>query len=245
MAPHLFRIAACASATAAVAVGVAGCGGSTSAKSASNKASGLTVVVAGDQVTLKRSATSTAGTAGVSGQIACTDDYRKLLTAKAEPAPTQAWYAVTLITWPGAQKQSTATLSHSLKDPELCVVQTADSSTQVVVYFRPGVKTDTEKLQQALQASAALKAAAHVAASTVKTGSFPTVSSLVKTLAAQGLYVKQAATLGDVTDVGTIYLITPQTTKNMFVAAVKGETGDVDTVTQGVKGSPKITTAKS
>src|SRR5581483_9375010 len=100
---------ACVLSSVAVLCAVAGCGGGSKASSstsgstasttttttttststsspasASDKASGLTVTVSGDQVTIGRSATSTAGTGGAAGQVACTTDYRKLATATAE-----------------------------------------------------------------------------------------------------------------------------------------------------------------
>ena len=101
------RALALVSTLSAFALGVAACGGggSSHTSSASDKPSGLTVDVAGDQVTLERSATSTAGTGGASGKIGCTDDFRKLIKATAEPAPTQSWYAATLITWPAASAE--------------------------------------------------------------------------------------------------------------------------------------------
>ena len=247
------RALACASFLPVLAVGVAACGGGSSdPKSATDQASGITVSVAGDQVTLKRTAKSTAGTAGTSGQVSCTDDYAKLVNAKAQPAPTQPWYSATLITWPAANKESTATLSHELKsDPELCIAQTSDSSAQAIVYFSATVKAGVQKLQadgmrnqQAAQASTALKAAAQAAVATVSKGAFPAASSLVQTIGAQGLYVKQAADLTGVTQTGTLYVITGRTTTKKLVVALKDSKGAVQTVTQGVKGSAKVATAK-
>src|SRR6266511_1814810 len=176
MISRRFRALACASFLSVLAVGVAACGGGSSdPTSATDQASGITVSVAGDQVTLKRTAKSTAGTGGTSGQVSCTDEYAKLVNAKAQPAPTQPWYSATLITWPAANKESTATLSHALKgDPDLCIAQTSDSSAQAIVYFSAEVKTGVQKLQadgtrkqQAAQASAALKAAAQAAVAAV------------------------------------------------------------------------------
>ena len=69
------RALACVCFVSVLAVGVAACGGSDSSsgpKTASDQASGLTVTVAGDQVTLKRTAKSTAGTGGTSGLAALT-----------------------------------------------------------------------------------------------------------------------------------------------------------------------------
>jgi hypothetical protein len=247
---------ACAPLLSVLAVGVAACGGGSSSssgpKSATDQASGITVSVAGDQVTLKRTAKSTAGTGGTSGQVSCTDDYARLVNAKAQPAPTQPWYSATLITWPAANKASTATLSHALEgDPDLCIAQTSDSSAQAIVYFSDKVKSGVQKLQadgmrtqQASQASTALKAAAQAAVATVSKGSFPAAASLVQTISAQGLYVKQAADLSGVTQTGTLYVITGQTTTKKLVVALEDAKGAIQTVTQGVKGSAKVATAK-
>ena len=250
---------ACALILAAVALGVAGCGGSSKpdsstssttsasgAASASDKATGVTVSVSGDQVTVSRSATSTAGTGGTAGQVACTTDYRKLVTAAAEPAPTLSWYAATLITWPAANAKSTATLSHILsRDPDLCIAETSASQTQIIVYFRAGVKAGIAKLQQAGQATAALRAAAQAAVAAESGGSFPDATKLVKAVSALGLYVKQAATVSAATETGTLYLVTGGSTKTQVVFALRGGKGVVHTATQGLKGSPKLATAKS
>jgi hypothetical protein len=123
--------------------------------------------------------------------------------ASAAPAPSQRLYATTLITWPAAAKESTPTLSHRLAaDPQLCVVQTADSSAQAIILFGANVKsgvaklqTDTARGQQAAQATAALKAAAQTAVSGVSKGAFPAAASMVQTITAQGLVTKQAAAL--------------------------------------------------
>jgi hypothetical protein len=249
------RALACVCFLSIPAVAIAACGGSGSAsgtKTATDPASGLTVTVAGDEVTLKRTAKSTAGTGGTSGQVACTDDYAKLFTATTQPAPTRPWYSATLITWPAANKESTARLSHALRsDPDLCVAQTSDSSAQAIVYFSPKVKAGVQKLQadstrkqQAAQAAAALKAAAQAAVATAAKGSFPSAASLVDGLTAQGLVVKQAAGLDGVTETGTMYLITGRTTAKKVVIAVKDTNGKVQTVTQGVNGAAKVTTAK-
>jgi hypothetical protein len=249
------RALACVCSLSILAVGVAACGGSDSAsqpKTASDQASGLTVTVAGDQVTLKRTAKSTAGTGGTSGQVSCTDDYTKLVKATTQPAPTQPWYSATLITWPAANKESTATLSHALKgDPDLCVAQTSDSSAQAIIYFSPAVKAGVQKLQadgtrrqQAAQASAALKSAAQAAVATVSKGAFPSAASLVQAITGQGLVIKQATDLDGVTETGTMYVITDSTTTKKLVIALKDSKGKVQTVTQGVKGAAKVTTAK-
>ena len=237
------RALACASFLPVLAVGVAACGGGSSdPKSATDQASGITVSVAGDQVTLKRTAKSTAGTAGTSGQVSCTDDYAKLVNAKAQPAPTQPWYSATLITWPAANKESTATLSHELKsDPELCIAQTSDSSAQAIVYFSATVKAGVQKLQADGMRN---QQAAQAAVATVSKGSFPAAASLVQTIGAQGLYVKQAADLTGVTQTGTLYVITGRTTTKKLVVALKDSKGAVQTATQGVKGSAKVATAK-
>ncbi len=250
---------ACALTLAAVALGAAGCGGgskpssstSTSASasgaaSASDKTTGVTVSVAGDQVTVGRSASSTAGTAGAAGQVACTTDYRKLVTATAEPAPTLSWYAATLITWPAANAKSTATLSHALsRDPDLCIAETSGSQTQIIVYFRAGVKNGISRLQQAGQATAALRAAAQAAVAAESGGSFPDATKLVKAVSALGLYVKQAANVNAATETGTLYLVTGGSTKTEVVFALRDAKGVVHTATQGLKGAPKLATAKS
>src|SRR3954451_6879579 len=130
------RPAACVAASSLLALGLAACGGGAGGGQApaTDAATGLTVTVSDDHVSLKRSAKSTAGTAGTSGTVSCTDDYAKLVKATAVPAPSQPWYATTLITWPDANKSTSATLSHGLKgDPQLCVVQTADSSASAIV----------------------------------------------------------------------------------------------------------------
>src|ERR1700754_5265731 len=120
---------------AALATGLAACGGSDApVRSATDKASGVTVSLAGDQVTLKRTSASASGKAGTAGQVSCTDDYAKLVKATEQPAPSLSWYAATLITWPDKAKSTTATLSHALTGaPQLCVAQSADQSTSVVV----------------------------------------------------------------------------------------------------------------
>lgn len=228
-------------------LGLAACGGGGGAKatSASDTKSGLTVSLTGDRVTLKRSAASTSGTGGTSGQVACTDDYHKLVNATAVPAPTQAWYAVTFITWPAANASSTATLSHALKnDPDLCVAQTSDTSTQVVVYFRHTVKTGIEQLQQSTQSTAALQAAAQAAVAAEKKGEFPAVAVLITTLNGQGFYVQQTATPSGATETGTMYVITSQTTTKKLVVALKDAKSVVHTVTQGATGKATLGTVK-
>lgn len=233
-------------ACAALVLALAACGGSSTSKSASDKASGLTVSVAGAQVTLKRSAKSTSGTGGTSAEVSCTDDYSKLVGATAEPAPTVSWYAATLITWPAAGGQSTATLSHALSsDPQLCIAQTSESSTEVVVYFDPNVKTDIARQEQAAESSSALQDAAKAAVAVVSKGSFPAAASLVKAIAAKGLYVQQVAELSDVKQTGTIYLVTSETTPKKLVLALKETTGAIQTATQGVTGSAKLATTKA
>lgn len=244
-------------ASSALAFGLSACGGGNdggSGQSASDAASGLTVTVADDQVKLKRSAKSASGTAGTSGTVSCTDDYAKLAKASAVPAPSQPWYATTLITWPATSKESSATLSHSLKsDPQLCVVSTADSSASAVIYFSGKVKaavtkmqTDSSRTQQAAQAIAALKAGAQAAAGTVSKGAFPSdAKTLVAAVTAQGLYAAQAASLDAVTEPGTVYVVTGKTTTGSVVLALKDSKGVVHTATQGVKGSPKTATVKN
>ena len=114
-----------------------------------------------------------------------------------------------------------------------------------IVYFHDNVRTEIAKLQQAAQASAALQAAAQVAVTAVKAGSFPAVTSLVQAMTQRGFYVKQASSIASVTETGTMYVVTDKTTKTTLVMAVKDSQGAVQTVTQGVKGSPKVSTAKS
>jgi hypothetical protein len=239
-------------ASSTLVFGLAACGGGgAAAKSATDTASGLTVTVAADRVSLKRSAKSTSGTGGTSATVSCTDDYAKLVKASAVPAPSQPWYATTLITWPAAAKESTATLSHKLAgDPQLCVVQTADSSAQAIIYFGTKVKsgvatlqTDTARGQQAAQATAALKSAAQTAVSGVSKGAFAAAASIVETITAQGLVTKQAATLQDVSETGTVYVVADQTSTKTLVLALKDAKGTVHTATQGVKGSPRLATA--
>jgi hypothetical protein len=242
---------ACAGILSTIVFGLAACGGGSSdSKSASDKATGVSVSVAGDQVTLKRTAKSTSGTGGTSGTVSCTDDYAKLVKTKAVPAPSESWYATTLITWPAANKESKATLSHSLKgDPQLCIAQTSDSSAQVIVYFSPKVKTGVTNLQtqsartqQASQATPALQAAVQAAVGTATKGTFPDATTLVPAITAQGLYVKQAANIGAVTESGTVYVVTDQTTDKKLVLALKDNKGKVQTATSGVKGTPKMAT---
>jgi hypothetical protein len=251
-----FRLAALVAVFSALAMVVAACGGnggsSSGQKSATDAASGLTVTVSDDQVSLKRSAKSTSGKAGTSGTVSCTDDYAKLVKATAVPAPSQAWYATTLITWPAANKESSATLSHKLKgDPQLCVAQTADSSASAIVYFDAKVKTGVQKLQtdsargqQAGQAPAALQSAAQAAVGTVSKSAFADASTIVQAITAQGLFAKSVASISDVKDTGTIYVVTGKTTNKTLTLAVKDNKNVVHTATQGVKGSPKLATVK-
>jgi hypothetical protein len=241
--------------SAALAVTLSACGGNGGggdAASASDKTAGLTVTVQDDQVRLKRSAASTAGTAGASATVSCTDDYAKLVKATAVPAPTQPWYATTLITWPDKSKETTARLSHGLDgDPQLCVAQTADSSASTVIYFDPKIRSGVEALQvqdsrkkQAQQAPAALQAAAQAAVGTVSNGAFPAEKDVVAAITAQSLYAKEAASTKAATESGTLYVIADQTTSTRVVLAIKDNTGKLQTATQGVKGSPKLATAQ-
>ena len=244
----------CAAVSVVSLLGLSACGGGgdSSGKSATDTASGLTVTVADDQVKLKRSAKSTAGTGGTSGTVSCTDDYAKLAKASAVPAPSESWYATTLITWPQTNQESTATLSHTLKgDPQLCVVSSADSSASAVIYFSPKIKTavtklqtDSSRTQQAAQTTQALQAAAQAAVGTVSKSAFPDAATLVPAVTGQGLYVKTAASLPAVTETGTIYVVSDKTTKSSVTFAIKDSKGVVHTATQGVKGSPKIATVK-
>ena len=238
-------------AAAGLVAGLTACGGEEpQTRSASDKASGMTVSIAGDQVTLKRASSSASGTAGAAGQISCTDDYTKLVAAKAQPAPSQPWYAATLITWPDKAKATTATLSHELTgDPDLCIAQSSDQQTSVVMYFNPDIKakiekqqTDTARQQQAAQADAALKGAAQAAVQGVSGGKFPETAALVQALTGQGLYVKTADTKAAATETGTIYVIGEDTTDKQLVLAIKGADGKVTTLTQKTTGDPKVST---
>jgi hypothetical protein len=250
-----FRLAASVVAFSLVALLLAACGGSSSGskKSASDRATGLTVSVSDDQVSLARAAKSTSGTGGTSGTVSCTDDYAKLAKASATPAPTQPWYATTLITWPAAGKSTTAKLSHSLKsDPQLCIAQSADQSASAVIYFdaktKAGVtklQTDSAKTQQATQATQALKSGAQAALGAVSNKAFPTSGdTLVAAITSSGLYVKSVPSLSGVTEAGTMYVITGDTTKSSLELALKDSRGVVNTATEGVSGSPKLSTAK-
>jgi len=244
----------CVASTSALALGLSACGGDDggSGKSASDAATGITVTVADDQVKVKRSAKSTSGTGGTSGTVSCTDDYAKLAKASAVPAPSTSWYATTLIDWPATNKESTAKLSHSLKgDPQLCVVQTADSSASAVIYFSTTIKnavtklqTDSSRQQQAAQATSALQAGAQAAVGTVSKKAFASADDLVAAITAQGIYAKKAATQADVTEAGTVYVIADKTTKSTATLGLMDTKKVVHLATQGVSGSPKITTAK-
>jgi hypothetical protein len=245
----------CAASLSSLALGLVACGGGDdggSGKSASDAATGLTVTVADDSVKLKRSAKSTSGTGGTSGTVSCTDDYSKLAKASAVPAPSTSWYATTLIDWPAANKETTAHLSHSLKgDPQLCVVQSADQSASAVIYFSSQVKTavtklqtDSSRQQQAAQATAALQAGAQAAVSTVSKKAFASADDVVAAITAQGVYAKKAATLADVKETGTLYVVADRTTKTTATLALMDTKKVVHTATQGVSGDPKIATAK-
>ena len=176
----------------------------------------------------------------------------KLAKATAVPAPDQSWYATTLITWPAASKETTARLSHSLKsDPQLCVVQTADSSASAVIYFSTKVKdgvtriqADSSRSQQAAQATAALQAGAQAAVGTVSKKAFASADDVVAAITAQGIYTKKAASLDAVAEAGTVYVVTGQTTRTSVVLALKDAKGVVHTATQGVSGDPKVKTVK-
>jgi hypothetical protein len=244
----------CAASTSALALGLSACGGDDggAGKSATDAATGITVTVADDQVKVKRSAKSTSGTGGTSGTVSCTDDYAKLAKAGAVPAPSTSWYATTLIDWPSTGKESAAHLSHSLKgDPQLCVVQTADSSASAVVYFSTKIKsavtklqTDGSRQQQAAQATAALKAGAQAAVGTVSKKALAGADDLVAAITAQGLYAKKAATLADVEEAGTLYVVAGETTTQRATLAIMDTKKVVHTATQGVSGSPKVKTVK-
>lgn len=250
------RLAASVVALSLVAVLIAACGGNSggSKKSASDKTTGLTVTVSDDQVSLARTAKSTSGTGGSSGTVSCTDDYAKLAKATGVPAPTQPWYATTYITWPATGKATTAKLSHSLKgNPQLCVVQSGDQSASAVIYFDSKTKAGVEKLQtdgaktqQAAQASTALKSAAQAALGAVSNKAFPTSgTTLVAAITSSGLYTKSVASLDQVTETGTVYVVTGKTTKSSLELALKDSKGTVNTATEGVSGSPKLATVKN
>jgi hypothetical protein len=250
-----FRFATIVVALSLVAVLVSACGSSKNdnKKSATDKATGLTVSVAGDQVTVARTAKSTSGTAGGSGTVSCTDDYAKLAKATGTPAPSQPWYATTYVTWPNAGKSTTATLSHSLKgDPQLCIAQTSDQTASALIYFDARTKAGVEKLQttsaktqQAAQATTALKSAAQAALGAVSNKAFPTsADTLVAAITSSGLYVQSVPSLDQVTDTGTVYVITGKTTASSVELALKDSKGTINTATEGVSGSPKLATVK-
>jgi hypothetical protein len=249
------RLAATVVALSLVAVLIAACGGNSNnnKKSATDRATGLTVSVADDQVSLARTAKSTSGTAGGSGTVSCTDDYARLAKATGTPAPSQPWYATTFITWPDTGKTTSAKLSHSLKgDPQLCIVQTSDQSASAVIYFDARTKAGVEKLQttsaktqQAAQATSALKSAAQAALGAVSNKAFPTSGdTLTAAITSSGIYVKSVASLDQVTDTGTVYVITGKTTKDSLELALKDSRGTINTATEGVSGSPKLATTK-
>ncbi|MDA0160956.1 hypothetical protein OM076_11825 [Solirubrobacter ginsenosidimutans] len=241
-------------AVGAAAVGLSACGSAAKAPthSATDKASGLTVSVEGDQVTLKRASSSASGTAGTAGQVSCTTDYSKLVNATAQPAPSLSWYAATLITWPDKAKSTTATLSHSLtKTPDLCIAQSADQQTSVVMYFGANVKAAIEKQQitkqrdtQAASVDDALKSAAQAAVTAVASGKFPDVATLTQGLTSQGFYVKTAANAAAATENGTMYIVQGDTTAKQMVLSLKGKDGKAHVLTQKTTGDPKIATAK-
>jgi hypothetical protein len=236
-------------AVAAAALTLAACGEETPAThSAADKESGLSVSVAGDQITIKRTSASATGTAGKAGQVYCTDDYEKLLTAQEQPAPSLAWYAATLITWPDKAKETTATLSHALKGkPDLCAAQSTDGAAQAIVYFDPKVKTaidkqqaDAGREQQAAAAEDAITSAAGMAVAAVAEEKFPAADQIVAALTAQGLIAKAAADEAAATETGTLYVLTSDTTDKQVVLAIKGTDGKLITATQKTSGDPKI-----
>jgi hypothetical protein len=226
------------------------CGGDAAPKAltASDKASGLSVSLAGDQVTLKRASSSASGTKGAAGQLSCTDDYKKLVGATAQPAPSVPWYAATLITWPDKAKSTTATLSHTLTGkPDLCIAQSSDQQTSVVMYFGADIKAAIEKQQiatqqkqQAASAEDALKSAAQASVTAVASGKFPDVATLTQGLTSQGLYVKAVANAAAATETGTIYILQDGTTTKQIVLSLKGTDGKVHTATQKTTGDPTL-----
>jgi len=239
------RVLGCAALLVAVATAATACGSSSKSYSATDASAGVTIKVSGAKVTVARSGTSTAGTGGGAGQVACVDDYHQLATATSEPAPDTPWYAATLITWPNAADSTTATLSHALDSPpDLCIAQMSDGSAQAVAYFRPAVKSGIQKTQQSSQAKAVLQAVGQTATQKITKGAFPGVSVLLQALTASGMYATKTATLKGVTDPGTLYILTSETTDKQVVAAIMDNTGTVSTVTQGLKGAAKIATVK-
>ncbi len=233
----------------AAALTLAACGEEKPAThAASDKESGLSVSVAGDQVTIKRTSASATGTGGKAGQVYCTDDYAKLMSAQEQPAPSLGWYAASLITWPEKAKSTTATLSHALKSkPDLCVAQSTDGSAQAIMYFDAKVKTaidqqqsDAAREQQASAAEDAVTSAASTAVAAVAEDKFPAAAELVSALTAQGLYVKAAEAEAQVTEAGTLYVLTGETTDKQVVLAIKGTDGKLITATQKRTGDPKI-----
>jgi hypothetical protein len=251
-----FRLAALVAVFSLLAVAIAACGGNSngSKKSASDRRTGLTVSVSDDTVSLARTAKSTSGTGGASGTVSCTDDYARLAKASATPAPDQSWYATTYITWPAAGKSTSATLSHSLKgSPQLCIAQSGDQSASAVIYFDARTKAGVEKLQtdgaktqQAAQATQALQSGAQAALSAVSSRAFPTSGdTIVAAITSSGLYAKPVAAESDVTETGTLYVITGKTTTSSLELALKDSRGVVHTATEGVKGSPKLATVKN
>lgn len=148
--------------------------------------------------------------------------------------------------------QGEARLSHALKgDPQLCVVQTADSSASAVVSFSTKVKdavtrlqTDGSRSQQAAQATAALRAGAQAAAGTASKQAPAGADDLVAAITAQGIYARKAASLAAVTETGTLYVVSDRTTTKTATLALMDTKKVVHTATQGVSGSPKLATAK-
>ena len=107
------------------------------------------------------------------------------------------------------------------------------------------MQTDATRAQQASQAPAALRAAAQAAVGALSKGAFPSAATLVQALATQGLYAKLAAKIADVTEPGTIYILTTQTHPDKVALALRDSKGTINTATQGKKGSPKLATRKS
>jgi hypothetical protein len=235
-----------------VALGAAACGGGGNSTSttkstfstATDAAQGITINVDGDQVTLKRSKTSTAGKGGYAGQVACTDDYAKLAVSKREPAPSEPWYAATLITWPAQGEAQTATLSHALKGfPDLCVAEMSDLSVRSIVYFHPGLKDDLNKLQQSVEPTRVLQAASSLALATVSKSKFPSAADIVTALNSQNFFTTQTPTVAGVTDVGAVYVIASESDPDTLVLAMKDANGTVHLAKQPAKGgNPQITT---
>ena len=118
-------------------------------RSASDKASGMTVSIAGDQVTLKRSSVERVRHRRRGGPDLL---HRRLHQARRRPRRSprraQPWYAATLITWPDKAKTTTATLSHSSPATPTCASRSpATSRPRSSCTSSPDIKATIEKQQ--------------------------------------------------------------------------------------------------